>query len=110
MTDTTWLDEAIIDSAKRAGLWTDEMSDELRKGEYTRLYLDIPSLKATILTKLEEAKIEGVRLGWEESGEGYNHEYTSLCYPGGRRFTDEEVFAKVLKDALGIEINKEATQ
>jgi len=71
MTDTTWLDEAIIDSAKRVGLWTDEMSDDIRKGERTRLYIDIPSLKATILTKLEEARADELktlaRKYWQKS-------------------------------------------
>jgi hypothetical protein len=51
-------------------------------------------------TELELAKIEGIKLGWEESAEGYNNEYTSLCYVGGKRYTDDEVLAKVVKDIL----------
>lgn len=51
-------------------------------------------------SELELAKMEGIKLGWEESAEGYNYEYTSLCYPGGKRYTDDEILAIVIKDAL----------
>lgn len=63
----------------------------------------VTALMSLFTKQLELAKIEGIKLGWEESAEGYNYEYTSLCYPGGKRYTDDEILAIVTKDALKME-------
>lgn len=42
------LDDAIIYSAKHVGLWDEKMSDDVRKGKITKLYLDLPSLREAL--------------------------------------------------------------
>lgn len=49
---------------------------------------------------IQSETTKAISATWNYTGEGYNGEYDGLTHNGGKRYTDEEVEAKVLKDVL----------
>lgn len=89
-------------------LWGKNYSEMLKNAEQPAITKLAKLFTSHFQSAVNEARIEGIKLGWKQSAEGYNNEYTSLCHFGGKRYTDDEVLDIVIKDALAqLTTNKE---